>query len=250
MLRSFNPRGEQITFEDESHTYTFEDGTHPISCTQFIDTFFPHTDFNEKAKQVALKRGVSHGDVLLEWEENKNEAASFGTKIHETAEKIINNQHYTFETKIEEETIHTLKKIIDILQSQMEIIESEKILFSKKYNIAGTTDLLAKVNENTLYILDWKTNKEITTSNKFEQYAIQRGEEHRPYKPISHLPICKKTKYDLQLNLYEFLIREENYFPWAKNIKKSFIHLRENNFKLYNCDNLQKEIKEMLLSSR
>ena len=61
----------------------------------------------------------------------------------------------------------------------------------------------------------------------------------------SHLVDCNFNKYQLQLSLYAYLLEEEyNVIIEELNL----VHLKEDGYKVYNCDYMKNTIKEMLLS--
>jgi len=67
-----------------------------------------------------------------------------------------------------------------------------------------------------ILLLDWKTNKEISTTNFFQT----------AFPPIDHLQDTHISKYSLQLSLYQTIIVKENYYPNAKGFRQALIHFR------------------------
>ena len=90
---------------------------------------------------------------------------------------------------------------------------------------------------NEIVLLDWKQNKEIKKSNPWENAR----------SPISHLEACDWNKYQLQLNLYEYISWREGY--WTEEItgcRKALIHLAEDHFYSMKVEDMQDEIYQMV----
>lgn len=180
-----------------------------------------------------------------EWEEVKEEACAKGTREHNYLENCINGVSGTGDVKYNDiviggKTDYKLKisTLIELEKSTLKethyfvynklkefisqgfTIFSEKRVYSAKYKIAGTIDVLV-FNHQTkeFYILDWKTNKrEIKfTSGYFKktwiggikvettEYIIK---DERLHYPVNHLQKCKGIEYSLQLSLYAHLCEE------------------------------------------
>ena len=79
-------------------------------------------------------------------------------------------------------------------------MKSEIIVGDEDLGICGMVDQLFWNNKtNELQIWDWKTNKEIKRSNRWQKF---KG-------PLSHLDVCEFNTYSLQLSLYRFFNRKK-----------------------------------------
>jgi ATP-dependent exoDNAse (exonuclease V) beta subunit len=113
----------------------------------------------------------------------------------------------------------------------------ELVVGDDEYKIAGMVDcLFYNKKSNKLEIWDYKTNKEIKTSNNFGNKMLQ---------PISHLDECEHNTYSLQLSLYKHII-EKNTNLEIGNCYLIWIHENNDNYKVIKCNDLHAEIKLMI----
>ena len=218
-MEATNPSREIVQFNNAIHQYkASEKILTPV--TRFVNSFFPEFDAKRIAKRYAAKHGLDVADVLAEWKANGQLAATMGTAVHRYAEVEIQNlifdgpqnNHY-------DGYYRAVDRVIAKLLKRFEFINTERIVFSVKLGLAGTIDLLMRDPENDdILIFDWKTNKEITTQNSYNQFALS---------PIGHLDNCHFAKYSLQLNTYKRIMQAENYFPGAA-FRMALIHLENN----------------------
>lgn len=263
---SQHPSGIVIAFEDRRHIYYIDEkngpamqdifGTsHPIyrkvkSCngnfsftsgTTFIHKFFQEFDKERISAAYAKKHGLNQQDVLDDWAKRGKDAREDGTATHDFAEHYILGHDPVMVAPDENQRVHnmqrTVLKAIEYLQRSYEFIEPEMVIASPELGVAGMLDLMA-VNKKTgtKVIFDWKTNRQIKTENIW-----QSG-----YRPISHLQDTNFNHYNLQLNLYEYLGKNDGYFQKSERIDKTLIHITEDDFCLMPCFDMQKEIKNML----
>ena len=106
------------------------------------------------------------------------------------------------------------------------------------YGMGGMIDQIfwnTKMQE--LQIWDWKTNKKIAASNKYNSFK----------SPISHVEECEYNKFSLQLSAYKHII-EKNL---GLVIGSCYIvHFNTNNekYKIMKTRDFEKEVKLMLAS--
>lgn len=111
-------------------------------------------------------------------------------------------------------------------------------LHNTKYKIAGTSDQVLVLPGKKIIIRDWKTNKEIKTSNKYDKF----------FYPVAHFDNCEYVKYSLQLSLYGYMLEQFGY----EVIDIEFEHfiLDDNNkaisSTIYKCPYLKEDIENML----
>jgi ATP-dependent exoDNAse (exonuclease V) beta subunit len=239
-----NPHGIEILFEEESHKYTsIINGKeiNYISGTTFIGNFFPKFDpTGEITKKCAQKRGITVESLKAQWKEKSDNSCKFGTKIHETCEDILLNNALRNEPFNERErlSMEVAKKAASKILEKCSILGIEKIIFDETLKIAGTMDLFVKSKKDgKLWIIDWKTNEKIETENIYNNYGLY---------PIKHIPSTNYGHYDMQLNLYEFILKKVGYVDKCENIGKCLIHITDKGSKTYLIDTHQKEISDMI----
>lgn len=240
MKEAKNPSGRIVVFNEGDHTYTLRDtGERLESCTKFVKSFFPKFDVERQSAKSAVKYDMPQEDVKKLWDDIRDKASDKGNTIHEYAEAyILGRPLIEPEDEKVKNYCNVLKEAIDYYKSAGSIVGTEIILFSPKLGLAGTTDLLL-LQDDTLHILDWKTNKEIKRENSF--YRDSKG-----LQPITHLDNCNYAHYSLQLNFYKTIIVEEGYFPEVKEINMAFTHIQEHDLESYKVYDMSKEVWSMI----
>jgi len=91
---------------------------------------------------------------LVMHEKPVEEAASFGTKIHDAIESYWKGEH------IPDELLGYIQPALNWKQeNQLTFIEFEKMLVNLQHGFAGTVDIVGKGSDNQMFIVDWKTRK-------------------------------------------------------------------------------------------
>lgn len=239
-----NPRGMEITFEEDTHRYSsIIDGKEIVytSGTTFVHGFFPKFDTTgEITKRCALREGLTVEAIRQKWKDKADKSARFGTKIHETVEDVLRGnmlRNRPLDEK-EEKTMAVAVKLGKKILERADIIGIEQIVFDSDIEIAGTMDLFIRAKKNgQLWILDHKTNEKIDTFNRWKQYAL---------KPIEHVPNTNYCQYSLQLNLYENILKRAGYVDKGEKIEKALLHITEQGNRTYPLGDMQKEIVDMI----
>ena len=96
-------------------------------------------------------------ELLLVWKKK----ADYGTFVHEEIENYINDKT----PPTDDRSCRAVKWLNGYkMQSNYKLL-SEKIIYSKELNLAGTIDLLMYDESSNAYnIIDWKTSAKIETS--------------------------------------------------------------------------------------
>lgn len=243
-----HPQGWDIEFFEDKHEYvSYINGEEIkyISGTQFLHRFFPPFDASgEIAKRCAAKEGVSVEEIKERWAQSGREASSLGTRVHECCEDIElgkseNELRNTPQNLKEERMFANAVKMAKRFYSQLDILGVEKIVFSPSLRIAGTIDLLARSRKDGCYlIIDHKSNKSIDLEDKWNKFALH---------PIEHLHDINGIHYNLQLSLYEYLLKHEGYVPRDSKFKLVLNHITEEKADLIMLSDMQNEIKDMLI---
>lgn len=240
-----NPRGIEITFEEESHKYTsiingFE--VQYTSGTQFLGKYYPKFDPDGSIiKRCALKEGISVAELQAKWDARGKESCRLGTRLHETIEDTLLKRSYrnTPENDEEKRRFDNGIKVGQRLLEKVSILGVEQIVFSDKLQIAGTIDLLAKTRDKDTYlIIDHKTNKNIEKENKYNKFCLA---------PIQHVPDLSYWHYALQLNLYQYLLKYESYVPKDAKFRMFLNHVTADFAAFIELPDMQNEIKDLMI---
>ncbi len=208
--------------------------THKIP-KEILSTYnISELDFN-KAQQ----------DILDEWDKTNAESCERGTKIHSELE----NSMYNMGANVSLKKFGVGGKFVcDKGRTALDLENGvyPEYLISRVspdgvLRIAGQIDLLVKKG-NEIYILDWKTNKEIKQKAGFN---TQTRSEVKMLYPLNLLPDCNYYHYALQLSTYAWMLQMINPDFVIKDL--ILVHFDHNdNQTIYNMPYLKKEVEAML----
>ena len=237
-----------MKFIESSHEYV-DEGVKFTPVTYFIKSFQEYVDWNAIAEKKAKKMKVSKEDLLKEWDDKKNKGADKGTKFHKMMEDkyLEMKQGITIEqTPCKVSFVDTVGGIKEDDKVTLEdnTVYTEKMIWSKKYKICGTADLVEVVN-GKINIKDYKTNEKL---DFFAWYHPTKGPK-KLLSPLSHLQDCNFNIYSIQINVYMYMLLQHN-----RNLKMGDMYILhipfdEDNNPLepvpHKVDNLQAEVKKM-----
>lgn len=231
-----NPSGQEITFNEEAHTYEANERT-LISVTTFIENFFPF-DAEKVSKEYAKKNDLNQADVLAQWKKKGDDASAFGDVVHLYAERLFREKDLpTTDDLRMQKYFNIVNKTVVKLLKRFDFIDAEMIVFSESLGMAGTIDLLMRDRANgDVVIFDWKTNEEIKKENPWQNALA----------PISHLMDCNWNQYQLQLNLYWRILYQEGYFPFNTHYRMALIHLSEDGVGWHKVGDMSRSVGKML----
>lgn len=162
--------GEDIIWNEETHTYTDLQGNVLKSGSQYANETSPKFDLEMMLPKTAKAWEVPEEELRSIWKFNGDIANHWGSAVHMALE-LYHNHHYTgdvIKTKKELERNYVLPKNSYLRKIVLEFIElagadaSCEVLVSDVANgMAGTIDRLVITGENTCRIGDYKTNNEM-----------------------------------------------------------------------------------------
>ncbi len=238
-----HPKGSQIEFHPEPHDYLFN-GEKLTSVTTLIQKWFPQFDALAVAKKKAEREGSDYQALLTEWATKREEASSFGSKVHLMVDKILQEKNdraadHLAESAREKTYLVALKEALKRIALGYEFVESEKIIFSPERKVAGTLDLLLRSKSTGEFVIgDWKTNREI----KYSGFREEMGSG-----PCARLANCNFTHYSLQTSAYGVLLTTEGYIPPVVSVRGVLLHLAEKGGRVI-CDYVK--TKDLTAESR
>lgn len=211
----------KLNFNADIHTYNVDNINLP-SVSGLLKQFYPYVDFDVIASYSAIKQGKTKEEVLAEWKIKNTEGLALGTNTHNFLENYLDAIPTTNSEKAGVEFLRNLP-------SHIHIVCNELRMYHKKYNYAGTADLiLFNSNTNKFIIADYKTNEDL-----FKTYNQLKA-------PFSHLNDSSFSKYQLQLSYYKLMF--EQVFEVESLL---LIHLDRNTGKpvMYNCNDYTEKLK-------
>lgn len=204
-----HPNGTVVTFTESDHSYIDNMGMDYTSVTTLIHGGFPAFNAQAAAARKSIRTGRTPQSYIDEWEENRTRAALMGTRMHENCEYQILGQydrmHQPTDANEKKRFAGAWDEVTAMLASQPRSIEPEKIIFSPRYVLAGSIDLLMQRRDETFVIGDWKLLKEL----KKHGFNGETGNIFATH----HLENCNYNHYSLQLSIYQMLLKMEGYIP-------------------------------------
>ena len=216
-----------IAFKSDDHTYVSinDEKINWISVTTLISYFKKPFDAKKIAEKVSKNKkskwfGINPLEIQNIWNCESARATALGTYYHDQRENDICSFASMEKNGITIPVIQPLPlkdglKIAPIQKLEPGIYP-EHMVYLKSAGICGQSDLVEVVN-NTVNIIDYKTNKEI----KKESYVNWDGISEKLSNPLNNLDDCNFNHYALQLSVYMYIILKHN--PKLK-VGKMLIH--------------------------
>jgi ATP-dependent exoDNAse (exonuclease V) beta subunit len=221
-----------IKFEEKEHKYIWEPtGEQYISVSQLLSKYKNPFDKEGHANRIAKRDGIDPKEVIQQWQNIADIATTKGKKIHKLLEDYVRH-------KVKDSEYGWLYDQFDLNLFKGYIqITAEKILWNCKNKVAGTSDLVVDFDD-TFSIIDFKTNKQFRTWNKYNEYLLP---------PVDYLQHCEYNDYCLQLSLYAYMYEMLSY-KRCRNIQ--IFYINEENIYNYNMPYMKLEIVSILKHNR
>ena len=204
-----HPSGKlDITFTEADHEYIDGFGIDYTSVTKLVKSAFPAFDAAAAAAKKAARTGTPAEQYLREWDEIRDTASDNGTRVHENCERQILGRFADMnQPRDDAERIRFRAAWFEVekLKAAYSAIEPEKLVFSPRFRVAGSIDLLCKFDEMHYDIGDWKFVKAI----RYQAFGGRTG----IMPATATLPDCNFYHYALQLNIYKMILKIEGYIP-------------------------------------
>jgi ATP-dependent exoDNAse (exonuclease V) beta subunit len=229
---------DDLSLNEETHTYFLKSDSEFSfrSCTEFLGLFFDKFDSEKVAKELVASnykyKNRTVESVLEEWAQS----ALFGQEVHYEIEMYLKEGSDV----IQAQSSYAIEWLQKKMPSERYTFYPELKIYSEKLKLAGTIDLLAFDNtKQRYYLLDWKTNKRITTRSFNNKKGIK--------EPTLHIEDCHLHKYGLQMSLYRYLLKQEYNIDVEK---QAIMHLTPKKAEVIPCLYTPDVIHKMLKSER
>lgn len=238
-----------MQFIESVHKY-IEDGKEYLSATTLIHLFQAPVDWKEQCRKKAIKLGMTFEELWQQWEDKRVSSAERGTRFHKKKEDQLfaDGQIIIENTLCPVQMVPTINDTKEDNSMKLEdnTTYTEKMIWSKKYGICGTADLVQVVN-GKIHIKDYKTNDNLKTSSYKDP---KTGKTTRMLYPLQSLDDCNFNHYQIQLNLYMYMLLQQNRHLKMGEMTILHVHLdeleNEKGMFPFLVKNLQAEIKQML----
>ena len=176
-----------ILFNEKKHEYTVNDEVYK-STSKWIEGFTKPFNKEFIAGRVAKRDNVELGFVLDMWALKNSFAIDYGNAVDKAIEYYI---------KFNELPTH--KHLLVVVEAFKKLYDREKlvaqmVMYDKKIKVAGTTDVLEKLGNKEVNIIDIKSNGDFRKVgyNKF-------------LPPFNFMKDGSLNKTRLQLSVYKYL---------------------------------------------
>lgn len=240
----FDGWNSSIAFDEESHKYIHpkdETGNAEyISVTTLIERFFPF-DLKRYIERKAEEENRTEEDVLDEYLLMRDEAAEKGTYLHNQIESFLKQNKFDSDSKEFELFIDFYNK--EIKPRNLLFFDAEKMIFSDKYNVAGTIDcLFKKENKDEYVMLDWKRSKKLIIDGRPRIFGYGYA-----LSELSSLDNSSFNRYCLQQNIYRH-IAETEYGMKISSMKLVVLHENYSDYHVVDVPIMKKETNIILNS--
>ena len=244
-----------ITFEEKAHKYHINNiRAAGVSVTGLIGKYKPKFEEDKWARIKAKKLGISVEEMKFIWSEKNLFSTTLGTAFHYLAECAYTKMPYKFKgdeivQSIGEEAYVELRASIVRLAEQFKAFyrDTESVITSVRNElivgdihdtrVCGTLDMLVYNKEQKcLEIYDFKTNKNITYSNVFNEY-------YKP--PMQKMQVCEFNTYCLQLSIYKLIIEKYTNLK-IKNLKIVWFNSQNPTYQIITCKDYSTYVSQML----
>ena len=157
------------------------------------------------------------------------EAGRVGTVVHGLVEDYLKGKEIP--TQNDKRVVNCWNLFLKWWENQeYEPIEIEKKLYCKKYNYAGTLDLVVKDKEENLVLIDIKTSNQISFDYYLQLNAYWFAYEEETGKKISKALVVRLPKSDKKIDVQEIPLNKKllNAFIGAKYIMTSMNNYWDN----------------------
>ncbi|TXK24830.1 hypothetical protein FVR03_22235 [Pontibacter qinzhouensis] len=240
----FDNWNTNIAFDEEAHKYLHpkdETGNAEyISVTTLIGRFFPF-DLKRYIERKAEEENRTEEDVFDEFTIMRDEAAEKGTFLHNQIENFLKGTEFDSDSKEFELYLDFYNK--EIKERNLIFYDAEKMIFSNKYNVAGTIDCLFKKNNKDEYVmLDWKRSKKLIIDGRPRIFGFGYA-----LSELSSLDNSSFNKYCLQQNIYKHIVETE-YSMKISSMKLVVLHENYSNYHIVDVPIMKKETNIILNS--
>jgi ATP-dependent exoDNAse (exonuclease V) beta subunit len=205
--KNSHPRDEFISFEEGPHIYTVcgERNTY-TSVTTWNHSHFSHFDATGIVNNILKGRkmndptykyyGMTKEQILEDWDNNRDNAAKAGTKMHYDIECYFNGFDIVNDSIEYGYFLQFRKDFPELIPYR-----TEWMVYYEELKLSGSIDMIFENPDGTLQIYDWKRCQEIKHEDSFGKFAKTSC--------ISHLPDTNFWHYALQLNVYKIILEHK-----------------------------------------
>ena len=239
-MKKHENNGRYVTFNEEEHYYTLDDGTRMTSPSWMLDQHFP---FNrEKALDKAVMNdkydGMTRDEIAAAWKKKGEVAAALGSEVHNFIEEYLNTgKCIEVSDAAKPLTVSAYKFIQEVILKEYDVIGVEKVVFDPELKTAGTIDIILKDKKTGQIIIgDWKTWE----PNKYLKYNRFQNGLHA----FEYINASKLSKASAQLWAYHIMLHR-NYIDCSDS-ERAVFHITDKGVNTMRADDLLAETAQMI----
>lgn len=239
---SFSNWNTSLGFDEKSHVYAKDEtgNSEYISVTTLIERFFPF-DLKRYIERKAEDENKTEEDVLDDYLLMRDEAGEKGTFLHSQIEKYLKKTDFDSDSKEFYLFLDFYNK--EIKARNLQFFDAEKIIFSEKYNVAGTIDcLFKKENKDEYVMLDWKRSKKLIIDGRPRIFGYGYA-----LSELNTLDNSSYNRYCLQQNIYKH-IAETEYGIKISSMKLVVLHENYSDYHIVDVPTMKREASIILNS--
>jgi hypothetical protein len=269
-------RDKHIIFDDEPHTYYIKGVANYTSCTTFI-----HHHFEEFDKEGVASRMLRRADfatapkyakyqplcfdqdcgkrlpdaeivaaIIKSWDDNGALQSSLGTAMHRNIELFYNGEPHDASTP---EFAHFLKYHETVTKNRnWGPLRTEMIVWDEDSRLCGSVDMIYVEKDRLQEVLRWQTEGSPPLHVHLVDWKRSKQISKHGYGKVgrrecAHLPDCNYYHYQLQLNLYKYML-EKNYNVVVDSLAILVCHPDNTTYLEFAVDDFQNTIQAMVQS--
>lgn len=241
-IENSHDRDQFISFQEIGHKYTINGETDYTSVTTLTHSIFSEFDAHSVIAKMmsrdswssSIYFGMTEGEIIRQWEDNRNDAAKKGTMLHKMIEDYYNDVEVDYTTMDEFVYFMTFDQDHSVTPYR-----TEWMIWDSNIKIAGSIDMVAKNSDGTFTIYDWKRSKRI--------YKDAFDGTHANLPSLAHIPDTNFWHYAFQLNVYKYIL-ETSYGVSIKDMFIVQIHPSQSGYKKMKMPDLAREVDLLILN--
>jgi len=232
----------QMTFNNTGHRYTIgknacvgvttvlatlaKPALIPWAVNMTLESVKSHFLPGKKYDEVQISEMLA--EAKMAHRKKKEGAADIGSMVHAWIESYIKGEKP--EMPINPQMLHAVEGFLKwVKEKKVIFMESERVIYSKKYNFAGTVDFTCKI-DGKKYVGDIKTSNAIYSEYLLQvsayRYALQEEDEDiydgmliiRVPKTAEEVEVLEFNDYQENAKTFLYLLQVYNRLQILKNI--------------------------------
>lgn len=237
-----------MIFTEEGHTYQLGERDF-TSVSKVLHSLEKPKNWKAIAKKYATKVGKTTEQVEAMWKEENEKSIIRGKEYHSRKQNQLIIAGFAQRRNVECTVKYYLPSGGKLHQPDFRLEDStiytELMLWDEDSGISGTADEVEVIN-NTIYVNDHKTNKEI----KKEGFYVHNVGKEKLLAPVNHLDDCNWNKYCLQLSLYMYMLWKRNKHLKIGTLTLNHVEFDKDGYVVrvtpMNVPYLRKEVKDVI----